>query len=147
SAVPAQRSVKDPSAEADRAVVAVLDDLSGSASRGVVVDSPPGAGKSTLVVRAARELTSQCAPVMLVAQTNEQVDDLVSRLATADPGLVVGRLAPEDYRPPARVAAHASVQVAAKVDDLASASVIASTAAKWSFVDGPTWAWAIIDEA
>lgn len=146
-AVPAQRGTGDPSAEAERAVLAVLDDLRGTGSRGVVVDSPPGAGKSTLVVRAAGALAAQGAPVMLVAQTNEQVDDLVDRLATADPGLAVGRLAPDDYRPPPRVAAHKSVQIAAKVVDLASASVIASTAAKWSFVDGPTWAWAIIDEA
>ena len=37
---------------AEHATTQILADL-GSARRGVVVDSPPGAGKSTLVVRAA----------------------------------------------------------------------------------------------
>ena len=54
--------------------------------RGVVVDSPPGAGKSALVVRAAADLAAAGEPVMVVAQTNEQVDDLVDRLATAGAG-------------------------------------------------------------
>ena len=144
--VPAQRE-GDPSAEAERTVLAVLADLRAGAARGVVVDSPPGAGKSTLVVRAARELAGAGEPVMLVAQTNEQVDDLVDRLATADPNLLVGRLAPEDYRPPSRVQTHGNVRVGAKVADLGSVAVIASTSAIWSFVDGQTWRWAIIDEA
>jgi hypothetical protein len=144
--VPAQRE-RDPSAEAERTVLAVLADLREGASRGVVVDSPPGAGKSTLVVRAAREIAASGDPVMLVAQTNEQVDDLVDRIATADPSLPVGRLAPEDYRPPDRVRAHGNVRVGTKVADLGSAAVIASTSAKWSFVDRLTWRWAIIDEA
>ena len=56
------------------------DTLHGTA-RGVVVDSPPGAGKSTLVVRAARELAAAGEPLMIVAQTNAQVDDLADRLA------------------------------------------------------------------
>ena len=51
----------------------------------MVVDSPPGAGKSTLVVRAAAELAAGGEPLMIVAQTNEQVDDLVDRLAPSTP--------------------------------------------------------------
>ena len=39
-----------PSAEAARVVDAVLHDLATGDHRGVVVDSPPGAGKITLVV-------------------------------------------------------------------------------------------------
>ncbi|MFF2820405.1 hypothetical protein ACFVT9_33365, partial [Kitasatospora cineracea] len=48
-----------PGEAADRAVAGILDAVvrpAPGAPRGVVVDSPPGAGKSTLVVRAAREL-------------------------------------------------------------------------------------------
>jgi hypothetical protein len=72
-----------PAAEAARVVDAVLADLAAGDHRGVVVDSPPGAGKSTLVVRAAQMLAATREPLMLVAQTNEQVDDLISRLAAA----------------------------------------------------------------
>ncbi len=87
-----------------------------SAPRGVVVDSPPGAGKSTLVVRAADQLASQGHRVMIIAQTNEQVDDLTAAVARTLSGSGptrsesdnskmrrVGRLAKSDYRPPERV--------------------------------------------
>src|ERR1700677_1156678 len=63
----------------------ILADL-GTADRGVVVDSPPGAGKSTLVVGAAAVLTDGGEQVMIIAQTTEQVDDYTSR-PTAISGL------------------------------------------------------------
>src|SRR5260221_6778650 len=68
---------------ADRARLATEDILAAmeSAPRGVVVDSPPGAGKSTLVVRAAARLAGQGHRVMIIAQTNEQVDDLTAAVA------------------------------------------------------------------
>ena len=88
----------DPGAEAAAATTAILDSTMNGSARGVVVDSPPGAGKSTLVVRAARELAAAGESLMIVAQTNAQVDDLADRLATAEPGLPVGRL----RRPAAR---------------------------------------------
>src|SRR5690606_30741507 len=78
----------DPAEEAAAVVEAVLADL--PRHRGVVVDSPPGAGKSTLVVRAAGHIAATGEPLMIVAQTNEQVDDLVDRLVVAHPDLTVG---------------------------------------------------------
>jgi hypothetical protein len=123
-----------------------LDGLGGS-QRGVVVDSPPGAGKSTLVVRAAARLAAAGEPVIVVAQTNSQVDDLVDRLAQAAPSLAVGRLSAHDYVPAPRVTRHAAVTVAQNADDLAACHVITGTAAKWATVRDRTWPWAIIDEA
>ena len=58
------------------AVAGVLADLSGLDSRGqrgVVVDSPPGAGKSALVVRAAAELARVGEPVMVVEPVRSSV--------------------------------------------------------------------------
>lgn len=55
-------TVFDPSAEAGRATDAILADTLHGTARGVVVDSPPGAGKSTLVVRAALELAAAGRP-------------------------------------------------------------------------------------
>jgi len=100
-----------PSDEADRVVEAVLDDLRHGTDLGVVVDSPPGAGKSTLVVRAALALAENGSHVMVVAQTNEQVDDLAHRLAVAAPSLLVGRLSAGDYVPSLRVTQLSSVLV------------------------------------
>ncbi|WP_405092627.1 AAA family ATPase [Micromonospora sp. NBC_01392] len=128
-------------------VESVLRDVREGAHRGVVVDSPPGAGKSTLVVRAAAELAVTGDPLMIVAQTNEQVDDLIDRLARRAPELRIGRLSATDYRPSERVTGHGTVRVAAKVADLGGPAVTIGTAAKWATVPEGSWPWAIVDEA
>lgn len=119
----------------------------GGRQRGVVVDSPPGAGKSALVVRAAAELAAAGERVMIVGQTNSQADDLVDRLAQAAPGLAVGRLSAQNYVPPPRLTRHAAVTVAQSAAGLAGWPVVIGTAAKWATVRDGTWPWAIIDEA
>ncbi|MBO4140889.1 ATP-binding protein [Micromonospora tulbaghiae] len=133
--------------EAEQVIQRVLRDLRHGTHRGVVVDSPPGAGKSTLVVRAAIETAATGDPLMIVAQTNEQVDDLIDRLGRRAPELRVGRLSATDYRPTERVTAHPSVRVAAKVADLGGPAVTIGTAAKWATVTEGSWPWAIVDEA
>jgi hypothetical protein len=126
-----------------------LHDTLHGTHRGVVVDSPPGAGKSTLVVRAARELAAAGRPLMVVAQTNAQVDDLVDRLATAEPGLPVGRLhssEPNPYDPV--LDKHPAVRKSARAAELAGLDVVFSTAAKWAHTKGvEPWGDAIVDEA
>ena len=107
-------SAREMSAAAVAEVLALLGDRE---HRGVVVDSPPGAGKSTLVVRAARELAAAGEPLIVVAQTNNQVDDLVDRLAEAAPELAIGRLSGQGYVPPGRVSRHARVAVDQQVRD------------------------------
>ena len=140
-------SVESPATAAARVVDAVLQDLARSDQRGVVVDSPPGAGKSTLVVRAAGVLAATGESLMIVAQTNEQVDDLIERLGTKHPALAVGRLSAVDYTPSERVRSHPSCRVGAKVPDLGAPPVTIGTAAKWATVTEGTWPWAIVDEA
>src|SRR5690606_25640683 len=83
---------------------------------------------------------------MIVAQTNEQVDDLIERLATADPGLSIGRVSAAGYLPSDRVS-RPNVAVAQKVTDLADRTVVIGTAAKWATIEEGTWQHAIIDEA
>ncbi|QPP08693.1 AAA family ATPase [Streptomyces bathyalis] len=142
----------DPGEAASLATAAILHDTLHGSHRGVVVDSPPGAGKSTLVVRAARELAAAGRPLIVIAQTNAQVDDLTGRLATADPELPVGRLHSSETRPydPA-LDEHPNVVTSAKIADLAALPVVLSTAAKWAWVkrgEGEEpWAHAIVDEA
>ncbi len=141
----------DPSAAADAAVADILTAVSRpapGAPLGVVVDSPPGAGKSTLVVKAARELVGAGERLMIVAQTNSQVDDLVDRLAEKGPDLTIGRLHASESRPAPEALRHANVTASAKVADLLEQDVVISTAAKWQWVktEAP-WRHAIVDEA
>ena len=132
--------------EVEQVIDRILADLVSGDHRGVVVDSPPGAGKSTLVVRTAIEIAHGGDSVMVIAQTNEQVDDLVNRLAQAAPDIRIGRLSAQDYAGDQRVA-HPNVDVAHRLADLNSPPIIVGTAAKWLYItDGP-WPWAIIDEA
>lgn len=139
-----------PTSPADLARAAadgIMADLT-RAERGVVVDSPPGAGKSTLVVRAATELAAAGERIMVAGQTNEQVDDLVSRVAAGLPQLPVGRLGARGYALPERVARLQNVQAATNVADLAACPVVLGTAAKWATVtEAAPWPWAIVDEA
>ena len=137
----------DPAAAAAEAVDGVLADLDGGAHRGVVVDSPPGAGKSTLVVRAAAELAGAGERLLIVAQTNEQVDDLIDRIAVRHPDLGLGRLSASTYSISERVLAHPAVKVATKAEQLADTPVIVATAAKWATLGEGSWPWAIVDEA
>jgi hypothetical protein len=137
-----------PAQRAQQATTDVLAALADRAHRGVVVDSPPGAGKSTLVTRAAAELADAGEKVMVAAQTNEQVDDLTNRIATASPHLAIGRLCGQDYQPAPRITRHATVRISAKLDDLTGCPVILATAAKWAALTGDAWwPWAIVDEA
>jgi hypothetical protein len=123
-----------------------------SVQRGVVVDSPPGAGKSTLVVRAATELVRRGHRVMVIAQTNEQVDDLTDvlagHLAGHDGDARVGRLYSESHRVGWRVERHQNVVSAKSAGELLECRVLLSTAHKWATVTSDEqWAWAIVDEA
>jgi hypothetical protein len=138
----------DPTAEANRAITAIMADFRSGPHRGVVVDSPPGAGKSTLVVHAAVSLVTDGERLMVVAQTNEQVDDLTRNLAARLPaGLVVGRLTSSTYCPPADLAALTNVMIDRDPGNLLSCEVVVATAARWAYVKDSSWPWAIVDEA
>jgi hypothetical protein len=146
-------SIKDAAVSARAVTDAILADLA-KAERGVVVDSPPGAGKSTLVVAAAASLAERGERVMVVGQTNEQVDDLTDRMAGEHGVLQIGRLSAQDYTPAARIARHGNVTVRSTLADLIDYPVTVSTAAKWATLvgtglgdAGARWPWAIIDEA
>src|SRR3954452_21640661 len=131
-----RRAERGDRMSADRVTAAILADLLSARHPGVVVDSPPGAGKSTLVVRAAAEIAATGEPVMIVAQTNEQVDDLVVRLSARfgaeRPDAVVGRLSRAGFGAPQRIEGLTNVAVSADAGELAHAAVIIATAAKWA---------------
>ncbi|MGH3281095.1 MAG: AAA family ATPase [Trebonia sp.] len=146
-------SIADAAASARAVTEAILGDLA-KAERGVVVDSPPGAGKSTLVVAAAASLAERGERVMVVGQTNEQVDDLIDRMSGEHGAGRIGRLSAQGYIPADRIARHPNVTARSAIADLSDFPVTVATAAKWATLtnsgltgSGARWPWAIVDEA
>lgn len=137
----------DAAAAADAAITAILTDLADTSNRAIVVDSPPGAGKSTLVVRAAGELVDGGERPIIVAQTNNQVDDLIVRLAAAHPNVSIGRLSASGYVPSPAVNDPANTAVGNTLSDLADCRIIVGTSAKWATIRDGTFGWAILDES
>lgn len=131
-----------PEARHAAVTAAILHDLTAGDAQAVIVDSPPGAGKSTFVVRAAERLC-EFGTVPIVAQTNAQANDLVDKVLRSTE-LVVGRLhggtAPS-LEPDERLL------ISRSIDMVAGTDVIVSTAAKWAYVNDTSFPVAIIDEA
>ncbi|MFJ8957631.1 AAA family ATPase [Streptomyces sp. NPDC102381] len=136
-----------PQEQTDCATRVILSDLHTLTHRGLVVDAPPGAGKSTLVVQAAGTLAQAGAPCIVMAQTNSQVDHLVRRLTDEHPGLKIGRFASAEHVLAADLQEHPGIRTGTRVQDLEKSShVIVGTAMKWATVTGRSWPWAVIDE-
>lgn len=116
----------------------VVEDLtSAGPDAAVLVEAPPGAGKSSLTVSVASELTTHDSSLRLpiVTQTNEQADDLVLSLRKKHPGVTVARLYGGSGPSTAMVAAAGpGLLLSSKLDDLHDARVVVSTARKWEFV-------------
>lgn len=137
-----------PQQQMDTAARAVLEQLPTLTHRGLVVDSPPGAGKSTLVAQAADTLAQSSAPCVVIAQTNSQVDHLVRRFARHHPHLRTARLTATDCTVPHDLQAHPGIRIGTRIETLEkTADAIVGTAMKWATVTDRRWPWAIIDEA
>ena len=133
----------DPAAEHNAAIERIWQHIDDQA-QAIVVNSPPGAGKSTLVQRTAQRLaTSRQVPI--ITQTNDQADDIVRGLVDRLTGtsLAVGRLHRERrYTPPPGIPA------SNKIVDLEACHIVVAPADKWAFVeDDYNWDIGIIDEA
>jgi hypothetical protein len=131
-------------------VSAAINELLNGPRQGVVVDSPPGAGKSRAVVRTAIELARAGEPVRVVAQTNSQVNDIVRKIADeivkAELDLRVGRYTARKYLVPADLI-RPEVFVGHRMADLVGIPIVVATAAKWIDQPVPKGPWAVIDEA
>lgn len=140
-------SAFDPSAAAKKVTSAAQRDLLGSGYRAVVVDSPPGAGKSTFVVDTAIRLTKGQDQVPIVAQTNAQSDDLVKKLLARNKKLQIGRLLGSGGT--TAVAPQAYLQKNTKIGELDECHIVVATSAKWSYVAGTIEPYpvGIVDEA
>ncbi|MFD1364412.1 AAA domain-containing protein [Actinoplanes sichuanensis] len=133
-------------APATDVVTDAIDQLLNGPRCGVVLDSPPGAGKSRAVVRTSTHLARAGEPVRVVAQTNAQVDDLVRKIAQAAPELAVGRYTRRGYLAPATLDLP-NVIVRQQLHELRDAPIVVATARKWMDPPPPRGPWAVIDEA
>lgn len=120
----------------------VVEDV-GKAGRdeAVLVEAPPGAGKSSLAVSVSNALTSHDKTLRLpiVTQTNEQADDLVLSLRRKHPHIVVARLHGGGGPSNAMLeAASTGPKLMLSSDhnsqDVQQAHVVVATARKWEFV-------------
>src|SRR4051795_6053885 len=88
-----------PQEAAAAAVAGIWNAVDGGA-RTTIVDSPPGAGKSTLVRHISGRLVAKLQQVPIVGQTNNRADDMVAaflrdnnaRAVRGEPPLRVARL-------------------------------------------------------
>ena len=128
----------------DRVTDGVMSDIQSGESQAVIVDSPPGAGKSTFVARAAAELSAG-GQVPIVAQTNAQADDLVNKLLNSNPPLEIGRLTGGTYD--GELVDGPRLTVATNINDLSASNVVIGTSSKWGYVSDIDFPVGIIDEA
>ncbi len=121
-------------------------------TRSMLVDSPPGAGKSTLVREIGRRAHRR-AQVPIVVQTNDQADDMIRGfIADQRHGAApvrVGRLHSGDYVPPPDLQpVQQGLAFSKTITDLHDSNVLVATAAKWATVSlDHNWPFAIVDEA
>lgn len=139
----------------------VVDDIgSAGTDEAVLIEAPPGAGKSSLAVSVSSELVTNDAKLRLpiVTQTNEQADDLVLSLRRKHPEIRVARLHGSNGPSNAMIAALGLGLVLSSDhddQDVQSARIVVATARKWEFVrskqqqDGNVrkYELALIDEA
>jgi len=119
----------------------VVDDLGREGTdEAVLVEAPPGAGKSSLTVSVSNALVSHDKKLRLpiVTQTNEQADDLVLSLRRKHRTIVVARLHGATHGPSNAMLAATGPGLTLSHDhddsDVQNAQIVIATARKWEFI-------------
>lgn len=123
--------------EADDAVRRLLATQWGDRPPAVIVNSPPGAGKTWAVERLGAQALNMGERCMVATQTNEQAFDLVRRLAEDFPRQLVWLFAKSDLELPAvlKRLEDRNLRVARKGAEIPTGpAIVVSNAAKWSWL-------------
>jgi hypothetical protein len=105
----------------------------------VIVEAPPGAGKSTLTASVANQLIASDKKLRLaiVTQTNELADDLVEAIVTRYPKLGTARLVGQDgsSETMAQLASSRPLAIGQRADDeeVRAQRIVVATARKWQY--------------
>jgi hypothetical protein len=111
-----------------------------------VVASPPGAGKTTTLLRLCHELAKHDSTVGIVCQTNHQANDVARRLAALRPSCPIVRFISTSSPPGPRIDGTLPISRSADFPD--GKKIVIGTAAKWSLIDDcKTLDAMLIDEA
>ncbi len=117
----------------------------------VVLNSPPGAGKTGVAERlAAQGMGVMRERVMIATQTNEQAFDLMRRLCGGFPRMRFHMMAKETLAIPQNVAGLANISIVHDIGGIPnSPCVVVGNGAKWSWMDtdASLFDLQIIDEA
>lgn len=139
-----------PAELAEQSVEAVLA-TQWSRDPAVVLNSPPGAGKTGVAERlAVQALGVMGERTMVTTQTNEQAFDLLRRLCGGFSRLPFYMMASEKLTPPANVTSLPNLRVIHRAGDLPDGPcVVVGNGAKWSWLDADhrLFDLQIVDEA
>jgi hypothetical protein len=116
----------------------------------VVIESPPGAGKTTSIVAIAGHLAARAGfRIAIAAQTNSQALDIANRLAVAPGSYAVSLLAKNKARIPAGLHRDVTFLNDGLRHDQTPGEIVVATAAKWAYANPSTWPadLLIVDEA
>lgn len=140
----------DSTALADGAVRAVLQ-TQWAGAPAVVLNSPPGAGKTGVAERlSVQGLSLMRQRVMIATQTNEQAFDIGRRLGEGFPRLPFYMMTSEKLEIPANIASTPNIRVVHRSGDLPEGPcVVIGNSAKWSWLDADHCQFdlQIVDEA
>jgi hypothetical protein len=116
-------------------------------SRGVViVESPPGAGKTKTLISIATHAVRARKSVGIIAQTNAQADDICRRIAEQRLGKPLYRFIGKGKQMDSPVMGCIPVESADEVAD--GPRIVVGVTAKWSLVDQVPWIdLALVDES
>lgn len=112
----------------------------------VVVESPPGAGKTGTLITVALHALKAGKSVGIIAQTNSQADDICRRIAERRPGRPLYRFLGKGKQMESPVQGCQQVD---SVDDMADGPrIVVGVTAKWALVErAPQIDVALVDEA
>lgn len=112
----------------------------------VVVESPPGAGKTGTLINVALHALAAGKSIGITTQTNSQANDICRRIAERRPGLPLYRFLSKGKAMESPVPGCQEVDSAGAIPD--GPRIVVGTTAKWALVDqAPRIDIALVDEA